>query len=113
MGAPVSFSSAGLGRVFIGVLLLLFKLRYFKVHADFEAVEKLYFNRFGICVKCCIVLGPLSTYVYECFWNLVECKVFTNSKNCFINNVKNIIWHLFSGESHHWLPRRHSRSYTP
>jgi hypothetical protein len=42
-------------------------------------------------------------YIYEYFLELVECKVARNgltNKILITNIFKNIIWHLFAGESH-------------
>jgi hypothetical protein len=43
-------------------------------------------------------------YIFEYFLELVECKFarngLTNWKTFLTNIVKNIIWHLFAGESH-------------
>jgi hypothetical protein len=43
-------------------------------------------------------------YIYEYFWEIVECKFarngLTNWKTFLTNILKNIIWHLFVGESH-------------
>ncbi len=43
-------------------------------------------------------------YIYEYFLELVECKFarngLTNRKTFLTNIFKNIIWHLFAGESH-------------
>ncbi len=44
-------------------------------------------------------------YIYEYFLEMVECKFarngLTNWKIFLSNILKNIIWHLFAGESHH------------
>ncbi len=44
-------------------------------------------------------------YIYEYFSEIVECKFarngLTNWKTFLTNILKNIIWHLFAGESHH------------
>jgi hypothetical protein len=44
-------------------------------------------------------------YIYEYVLEIVECKFarngLTNWKTCLTNLLKNIIWHLFAGESHH------------
>ncbi len=71
-----------------------------------------YFHRFEISVKFCIFwiltckkrskkfLGSLSTYNLE----LIECKFarngLTNWNKIVVNIFKNIIWHVFAGESH-------------
>ncbi len=43
-------------------------------------------------------------YIYEYFLEIVECKFarngLTNQKTFLTNILKNIIWHLFAGESH-------------
>ncbi len=43
-------------------------------------------------------------YIYEYFLEIVECKFarngLTNWKSFLTNILKNIIWHLFAGESH-------------
>jgi hypothetical protein len=43
-------------------------------------------------------------YIYEYFLEIVEYKFarnsFTNRKTFLTNILKNIIWHLFAGESH-------------
>ncbi len=43
-------------------------------------------------------------YIYEYFLEIVECKFarngLTNWKTFLTNILKNIIWHLFAGESH-------------
>jgi hypothetical protein len=43
-------------------------------------------------------------YIYEYFLEVVECKFarkwLNQLKNFLTNILKNIIWHLFAGESH-------------
>jgi hypothetical protein len=53
-----------------------------------------------------IKIFVIMEYIYEYFLEIVECKFarngFTNWKTFLTNilNLKNIIWHLFAGESH-------------
>ncbi len=73
-----------------------------------------YFHGFEISVKFCVFWYSyvkkeikkiwVMEYIYEYFLEIVECKFarngLTNWKTFLANILKNIIWHLFAGESH-------------
>ena len=73
-----------------------------------------FFPGFEISIKFCVFLYSyvkkeikifgVMEYIYEYFLEIVECKFARNGLNnwkTFLTNIlKNIIWHLFAGESH-------------